>query len=236
VALRPFQKLNAKGEELFSRGQDNVAESLRALGTKKLLISGESVLYLEAEVTVPTDWQGVTFGTDWTQWGTDTVLYRKSADGSRVELWGMADSNGAGVATTIFTLGAAYWPAGPEVRITNANSTIARVDVTTAGVVTYVTGDRTQWFNLAGIWFEPADRTPLAASCWPIQIPCNLKTRPDAVVLASAVEQASGDAVCAANPDWDWETQAGQNFLIINNVPFLPPATYDLTFAVLGVT
>jgi hypothetical protein len=239
MALPPFRKLNAKGDELFTRGQDNAAEVFRALSAKQLLITGESALFLEATVTVPDEWQSVTFGTDWGQWADANfanVGYRKSPDGRRIELRGLADSIDAGVATTIFTLPVGYRPASSEVHVTNANSTIARVDVTAAGVVTYGAGDRTQWFNLFGLWLVADGSAPSPASCWPIQIPCALKVRPNAVLLASAVETASGVAVAAANPDWDWDTQAGQNFIIINNVPFLPPATYDLTFAVLGVT
>lgn len=237
MGLPPFKKLNSP-DQTFSRGQDNVSEPLRALLTKQFLITGETALFLEATVTVPTDWQSVTFGTDWQQFADasfSNVGYRKSGDGSRVELRGLADSTGADVATTIFTLPTGFRPASAEIHITNANGTIARVDVSTAGAVTYVSGDRTQWFNLFGLSLIPASTAPVPLSCWPIQLPCSLKARPNGVLLASAVETASGARVAAANPDWDWDTQQGVNFVTINNVPLLPPGVeYDLTFLVLG--
>lgn len=236
MALPPFRKLNAKGDELFSRAQDNVSEPLRVLSTKKLLITGESALFLEATVTVPSDWTAVAvFANSWVNYDTSTnpgAQYRKTPDGM-VELFGAVKSGT--VPATAFTLPAGCRPALPINFSCVSNGAFGLVVVETDGDVVPSVGNNT-YFDFGLFRFSASSRTPAPLSCWPIQIPCALRVRPNAVLLAEARETGSGAYVAAANPDWDWDTQAGQNFVIIRNVPFLPPATYDLTFAVLGET
>jgi hypothetical protein len=188
------------------------------------------------KLAVPSEWQSVTFGTDWQQWGTDTVRYRKSPDGTRIELDGMADSTGAGVATSIFTLPATYWPASAQVRVTNSNSTIARVDISAAGVVTYVSGDRTQWFNLANIWFVPANQNPIAPSCYPYNFQCTTKGKPKLVEIGAVDDAQDNTKIIAyATPNWSFYEKDGKRMVRIKYIPFLTPGrTYTVTVAVYG--
>jgi hypothetical protein len=236
MALPPFQKLYSPTSELFTRGQDNVAESLRVLGTKSLLITDESALFLEATVTVPTDWVTPTLLNSWVDFGGSlaTVQYRKAADGSRVDGKGTA-TGGTGMSTAVYAIPAAYRPAADLGFATVSNSAFAFFEVRSGGNV-FTLGGSTSDYAL-NFSFTPADRNPVPLSCWPIQIPCALSARPNAVLLAEARQTGTNTYVSAGNPDWEWSSQAGQNFLVVRNVPFLPPsATYDLTFAVFGVT
>lgn len=234
MGLPPFQKLNSP-DALFSRGQDNVASSLRALGQKQLVILGETALLLEATVTVPSDWTAVTvFQNSWVNFDITTnpgAQYRKTVDGM-VEIIGTVKD---GVATaTAFTLPVGYRPSLNCGFAVASNNAFGEAVIDSSGNVIPYVADPT-WFDFGCVRFPSASRTPVASSCWPVQLPCTLPARPEAVLLASAVETASGASVAAANPDWDWETQQGVNFVIINNVPLLPPgAEYDLTFLAIG--
>lgn len=233
MPLPPPQKLNTKDVSL-SRTEDNTAETLRVLSSKQYLITGETALFLTATVTVPTDWVAVTaFSNAWVNFGAtnEAAAYRKTADGSRVEINGCIRSGVIGA--TAFTLPAAYRPTLNYGFAVASNGAYGQLDVGSTGAVSPSVGSNV-YFYLAG-WWRPADTAPIPASCWPVRLACALPARPNAVLLAEAIETGSGARVVAANPDWDWETQQGVNFVIINNVPLLPPAaTYDLTFLVLG--
>lgn len=238
MGLPPFSKLNSP-DALFSRGQDNVASSLQALGQKQLVILGETAVLLEATVTVPTDLLALPINTAglWQNYSVAdpayaSSFYRKTLDGI-TEVFLMAQRTG-GADTVIATLPAAYRHSlnqPPYVSQTSGGA--GRLDVASTGEIVHGSGG--VGFVSCLIRFPPTDRFPVPASCWPIQLPCSLPARPEAVLLASAVETASGARVAAANPDWDWETQQGVNFVIINNVPLLPPgAEYNLTFLAIG--
>lgn len=234
MALPPFQKLNTP-DSAFSRGQDNAAEPWRVLLTKQLLISGETALFLERTVTVPSDWTAVSvFANSWVNYDTATnpgAQYRMAVDGM-VEIYGVIRSGTVGSAA--FTLPAAYRPAQRVNFACVANSLFGLVYVDNNGEVVPAVGTNT-YFDFGLFRFAAADRAPVPASCWPVQIPCSLKARPTGVFMAEARETGNNAYVAAAHPDWDWESIQGQNFVIIRNVPLLPPdATYDLTFLVTG--
>ncbi len=237
MPLPPFRKLNAADDELFSRGQDNAAEPWRVLAGKQLLITGESVLFLEKTVAVPSDWTAVTaFTNGWVNYDTSTnpgAQYRKTVDGM-VEVFGVI-KNGV-VGNAAFTLPTGYRPGLGVLFSVVSNGAFGLVSIQADGAVVPAVGNNA-YFDFGMMRFSSSVRTPAPASCWPIQIPCALKTRPNGVIVSEARETASNAYVAAGLPDWDWDTQQGQNFVVIKNVPFLPPGvSYNLTFAVFGVT
>lgn len=238
MGLPPFQKLYQPGDELFSRSQDNVDTVLRTIQGKQFLITGESALFLEATVTVPSDWTliadaSMTFG--WVNFNTATnpqVQYRKTPDGM-VELFGVIKSGTVGLSA--FTLPTGYRPSLLINPSCTSNAAFGVVTIKADGTVVPAAGSNV-YFDFGLFRFAASDRTPVPLSCWPIQIPCMLATEPNGVFIASAVETSSGNYVVSGNPDWTWSTISGQNFINIRNVPFLPPEkTYDLTFLVCGV-
>jgi hypothetical protein len=237
VALPPFKKLYTSSQD-FSRAQDNVAEPLRVLLTKQLLVTGETAQFLTATVTVPTDLSDIPWNTggNWRDYFDVDATFRKSfsrkgPDGM-VQFYILANRS-AGADATMATLASGNRPSLRIGFIANTDTGIGRVDILANGTMTLVGGGSGTVF-VCGL-FPASDRTPVPLSCWPIQIPCSLKARPNGVFLAEARETATNAYVAASNPDWEWETIAGQNFVIIRNVPFLPPGVeYDLTFAVLG--
>ncbi len=95
-------------------------------------------------------WTNITFGTGWDNFGGgfQTGQYRKIGD--MVYLRGMVLRT-SGVGTTITTLPAAHWPPATVLCDVQSASALGRIDISTAGVVTFIAGTAGTWINLSDI-------------------------------------------------------------------------------------
>lgn len=239
MTLPPFRRLYKPDDDVFNRAMDAVSTAFSPLLTKPLLITDESALFLEASVTVPTDWTTIADASMTNSWVTfdastnQPVQYRKTVDGM-VELIGVI-KNGV-VGSACFTLPSGYRPSLLMNFSAASNGAFGIAQIANTGVVTPAVGSNV-YFDFGLVRFPASDRTPAPLSCWPIQIPCALPTEPNGVLVASCREQGTGRYVATADPDWSWTSSSGQSFLVIRNVPWLPPGrSYDITFLVMGET
>ncbi len=192
--------------------------------------------FADLSVSVPDDWQSVTFGTDWGQWSNASyanVGYRKDVNGM-VHLRGLADSIDAGAATAIFTVPVAYRPPAQIYLATHSNGAFAAVTITTAGVVTYATGSRANEFSLYGVHWQASDQSPIAPSCFPKNVKVTLKGKVGDVCATNITETGSGLVLPPRSVDWKISDSSNSKQITIRNIPgLMPNKSYKIRLRIL---
>lgn len=98
-------------------------------------------------------WASVTFNTGWTNYGSGNTSVEYKKIGDMVFLRGLAKRI-SGSNTVIFTLPSGYRPTGSIHFSVMSNSALGGIFVTSAGEVTLLIGDPTNWISLSGIVFS----------------------------------------------------------------------------------
>lgn len=75
-------------------------------------------------------------------------------------------------------------------------------------------------------------------SCWPVDIACDLRRRPKAVLIAEIRARGDNDRATPPNltyqgVDWDYVPIRGKPHIRIRNIPGLEAGTYDIRLLVI---
>lgn len=79
---------------------------------------------------------------------------------------------------------------------------------------------------------QPSAEHPVAASCWPRYLACNVPGEPGSVTLAKVVQKNGSGYFGPLSVDWLYEERGGVPFVKVRNVAGLPVGTWALTFRI----
>lgn len=262
MQTRPFKAIDATTlgaarttlEPLLRQLNGPLQDISQALSRNLTLGDNLAVMLKTVTVTVPTDRHAVgasgepQFGGNWAAWasgGYADPFFTKDASG-RVTVGGLVKCLSSGMAggagSTLFTLPPAYVPAVRLAFPTIGNNPAIILAANTDGSIWLEAGTTVSggWYTLTGIAFDAADRTPIAAPCWPVVLSWDLPGQcigvvPLSVYVLDPVNKGvplANVSACSALPSWQQASAAGKPQIKILNQPMLAPGkSYSITYA-----
>ena len=227
-------------EKLFLQLNPFLADATGAVEGRLTVGDNLAGGYKAVEVAAPaTAWTAPTLSGTWANYGLGFAPagYRITPEG-RVHLRGAVKSGAS--ASAVFTLPTGYRPEYNAIFRPFWNNggveTSARVDVSSAGVVTINTAGTNTFLSLEDISFDatsPAAPVAFVGPGWPINLKTDASVAPKGVDIA-AVRDLTSDSACHDVGGVDWRPD-GKGGVIVRRVGGLTPGRrYQIVFRFLA--